>query len=93
VDTPKTRAERRDLPLPGDLTAALKTWRANLGAALGFQTITTESYVFVDEAGIPIRPEWYSDEWVRLSDNLAPQSVEQSLSGGKIVTSPRWESA
>jgi integrase len=62
----KTSRGTRTLPLSGDALDALKAWRAAVAGDLGLQVVTGERFVFVDQGGTPIRPEWYSDEWMRL---------------------------
>ena len=66
IGSTKTRAGRRDLPLPDDLHTALKGWRSTIASELGLQAVSPERFIFVDEFGVPIRAEWYSDEWMRL---------------------------
>ncbi len=66
VGRSKTERGTRKLPLPADLRDGLRAWRRNLATELGVQAVASECFVFVDSGGTPIRPEWYSDEWVRL---------------------------
>lgn len=66
VDKSKTERGTRTLPLPDDLLAAVRAWRAKIAGDLGVQVVGADRFVFVDEGGTPVRPEWYSDEWMRL---------------------------
>lgn len=66
VGKTKTARGTRTLPLPADLVAALRSWRAKVARDLGVQVVRGDRFVFVDQGGTPIRPEWYSDEWMRL---------------------------
>ncbi len=49
-----------------DLLTALQAWRTALAGELGVQAVAGDRFMFVDEGGTEIRPEWYSDEWGRL---------------------------
>ncbi|MFJ9370954.1 site-specific integrase [Nocardia sp. NPDC101769] len=66
---PKSRRSRRDLPPPAELAAALrglkKVQRAEC-LALGIPW-SDDRLIVVDEAGAPLRPERYSDEFQRIS--------------------------
>jgi integrase len=79
VEEPKTRNGKRTLPLDEDLVSALTemrkrqaresqdvgpAYRAGL-TALGWYTPGDE-YVVTDELGLPVHPEWYSDEFAHL---------------------------
>jgi integrase len=79
VEEPKTRNGKRTLPLDEDLVSALTemrkrqaresqdvgpAYRAGL-TALGWSTPGDE-YVVTDELGLPVHPEWYSDEFAHL---------------------------
>ena len=66
LTAPKTRRGARTLPLTPDMAAGLRAWRSHLAETLGIIAVGPDAFVVVDEAGRPIRPEWYSDEWVRL---------------------------
>lgn len=66
VAGPKTQRGKRVLPLSPDLLAAVRSWRATLANEFGVQVLSADRFLFVDECGIPIRPERYSDEWGRL---------------------------
>lgn len=62
VTPPKTRNGRRDLPLPADVLEVLRRVRNLQAQALGFGHVRS-GYLAVNEVGLPIRPEVYSDEW------------------------------
>lgn len=65
---PKSRRSRRDLPLPADVTEALrrlKTAQLREALALGVSW-SDDRLVAVREDGEPLRPEWYSDEFHRI---------------------------
>jgi integrase len=78
IEEPKSRNGKRTLPLDGELVAALATLRkrqldesAAAGAAYrsglaGLDWYRGGEYVITDEAGTPVHPEWYSDEFGRL---------------------------
>ncbi len=78
VEEPKSRNGKRTLPLDGELVAALTTLRrrqldesAAAGAAYRSGLASLDwyrggEYVIIDEAGSPVHPEWYSDEFGRL---------------------------
>jgi len=68
---PKSRRSARTLPLLGPVTAALEALyavqaaeRAAAGGAC--RADVDGSYVAADEAGEPLHPAWYSDEFARL---------------------------
>ncbi len=65
---PKSRRSRRDLPLPADVTEALRALRQRQRAealALGVGW-SDDRLVAVHEDGTPLRPESYTDEFQRL---------------------------
>ncbi|WP_406238521.1 tyrosine-type recombinase/integrase [Nocardia sp. NBC_01009] len=67
-NVPKSRRSRRDLPPPADLAEALDKLKALQQAectALGTPW-TDDRLIAVDETGVPIRPEYYSDMFQRL---------------------------
>jgi len=78
IEEPKSRNGKRTLPLDGELVAALTTLRrrqldesAAAGAAYRSGLASLDwyqrgEYVITDEAGMPVHPEWYSDEFGRL---------------------------
>ncbi|KZM68672.1 site-specific integrase [Nocardia terpenica] len=66
---PKSRRSRRDLPPPADLAdalRALKTLQKAECLALGIPW-SDDRLIAVHEDGTPVRPEWYSDEFQRIS--------------------------
>jgi len=78
IEDPKSRNGHRTLPLDDALVAALIALRkrqmresATAGAAYqadlsGLGWYEGGEYVVTDELGMPVHPEWYSDEFVRL---------------------------
>ena len=78
IEEPKSRNGKRTLPLDGELVAALTALRKRrldestiIGAAYraglsGLDWYQGGEYVITDEAGTPVHPEWYSDEFGRL---------------------------
>jgi integrase len=78
IDEPKSRNGKRTLPLDGDLVAALTSLRKrqldeSIIAGAAYRSRLAEldwyqggEYVITDEAGTPVHPEWYSDEFGRL---------------------------
>jgi len=78
IEEPKSRNGKRTLPLDDELVAALTVLRkrqldesAAAGAAYrsglaGLDWYRGGEYVITDEAGTPVHPEWYSDEFGRL---------------------------
>lgn len=68
TNEPKSKRGRRTVPLPAETAAQLRQFR-NLQRqerlALGG---ASESLVAVDAASRPLRPEWYSHEFHRISD-------------------------
>ncbi|WP_280364028.1 site-specific integrase [Nocardia wallacei] len=66
---PKSRRSRRDLPPPADLADTLRTLKTLQKAeclALGIPW-SDDRLIAVHEDGTPVRPEWYSDEFQRIS--------------------------
>ena len=66
---PKTRNGVGTLPLDGDLLVALRALRAQqarerLAAGEAYES---SGLVVVGELGRPVHPEWYSDEFGRIS--------------------------
>ena len=66
---PKTKLSFRSLPLTVEMVEAIRALRVELSGSFGLAAIRPEAFVFVTEAGEPIRPELLSDEWVRLCHN------------------------
>ena len=65
VGEPKTSNGYRTLPLPSPILEALKRLRAVQMRDLGLGQVR-DSFVAVNAAGQPLRPEVYSDEWRQL---------------------------
>jgi hypothetical protein len=75
IEEPKSRNGKRTLPLDGELVTALTALRklqmdesTIAGAAYqsglaGLDWYQSGEYVITDEAGTPVHPEWYSDEF------------------------------
>jgi integrase len=69
VEEPKSHSGRRSLPLDDALVTALKALRARQAAerlAAG-EAYELTGYVAADELGRPVHPEWYTDEFHRVS--------------------------
>jgi integrase len=78
IEEPKSRNGRRTLPLDAELVAALTALRKRqleestiAGTAYGSGVAELDwyrggEYVITDQAGTPVHPEWYSDEFRRL---------------------------
>jgi integrase len=79
VEQPKSRNGTRALPLDDALVAALIKLRKrqaaeSAAAATAYQAglaaldwyIPGDEYLITDELGVPVHPEWYSDEFARL---------------------------
>ncbi len=62
----KSEAGERSLPLGPDQVEAFRKWRTLLASEFGTGSVAETAFVAVDEAGIPIGPDEYSDEWRRL---------------------------
>lgn len=70
LKAPKTDRGRRTLPLDPQAIAAFTDYRLRLledSLAFGAAYDTSHDLVVVDEAGRPLRPEFYSDEFKRLA--------------------------
>ena len=44
----------------------MRTWRSEIAGSLGISAVSGDRFVIVNAGGEPVRPEAYSDEWVRL---------------------------
>jgi integrase len=78
LEEPKSRNGKRTLPLDAELVAALTALRkrqleesAIAGTAYGSGVAELDwyrggEYLITDQAGTPVHPEWYSDEFRRL---------------------------
>lgn len=74
---PKSRRSRRNLPPPADLAEALNMLKALQKAecsALGIPW-SDDRLIAVDEAGEPIRPEYYSDTFQRLRERAGLRRI------------------
>ena len=75
---PKSQRSRRDLPLPAELTEALRALRTRQqteAMELG-RGWSDDRLVAVDEAGTPLRPESYTDEFQRLRARAALRRIK-----------------
>ena len=78
VDTPKTAAGHRSIPLDAVTVAAMKAHRAKQAEQrlmLGLGKPSTDDYVFCDPTGVPLHPERVSKvfaQQVRALDGLTP---------------------
>jgi len=62
VSAPKTEAGRRNVPLDSTLVAMLRAWKTRQGAerlSVG-EGYEHSGYVFTDEVGRPLNPEYFS---------------------------------
>ena len=79
IEPPKSRNGKRTLPLDAALVGALTALRRHTaeesqaaGTAYGAALAdldwyrSGDQYVITDELGVPVHPEWYSDEFARL---------------------------
>jgi integrase len=78
IEEPKSRNGKRTLPLDDELVAALTALRSrqmddSTAAGIAYQAglagldwYQGGEYVVTDELGLPVHPEWYSDEFGRL---------------------------
>jgi integrase len=69
IEPPKSRNGNRTLPLDDELVAALKALKARqarerLAAGPAYERT---GYVAADELGRPVHPEWYTDEFHRVT--------------------------
>lgn len=62
----KSEAGLRSLPLSPDQVEAFRRWRNTLVSTFGTGAVSESAFVAVDEAGMPIGPDEYSDAWRRL---------------------------
>ena len=77
VEPPKSRNGARTLPLDDELVTALKTLKARQAAerlAAG-PAYERTGYVAADELGRPVHPEWYTDEFHRVSDRAQVRRI------------------
>ena len=74
---PKSRRSARELPLLGELAAALRTLKIKQKAetfALGVEW-TDDRLIAVHEDTTPVRHEWYSDEFQRLRKRVGLREI------------------
>jgi len=77
TEPPKSRNGARSLPLDDALVAALKALKARQAAerlAAG-EAYERSGYVAADELGRPVHPEWYTDEFHRVSDRAQVRRI------------------
>jgi integrase len=75
---PKSRRSRRDLPLPADVTEALRTLRhcqQTEAMELG-RGWSDDRLVAVHQDGTPLRPESYTDEFQRLRTRVGLRRIK-----------------
>ena len=85
---PKTKRGRRDLPLPPDVLAALRALRDRQVAAFGLGHVRT-GYLAIDELGVPLRPERWSDMWRTHCKAAGVEAVTLHAARHSSVTSMR----
>lgn len=74
---PKSRRSRRELPLPADVTEALRSLKTHQRAealALGVAW-SDDRLVAVSEDGTPLRPDAYTDEFHRLRERAGLRRI------------------
>jgi integrase len=77
TEAPKSRSGARTLPLDDALATALKALKARQAAerlAAG-PAYERTGYVAADELGRPVHPEWYTDEFHRVSDRTGVRRI------------------
>jgi integrase len=77
TEPPKSRSGARTLPLDDALVTALRTLKARQAAerlAAG-PAYERTGYVAADELGRPVHPEWYTDEFHRVSDRAEVRRI------------------
>lgn len=89
VDDPKSRARRRAVPVeqmhPGTVGALRELWAQQArDQAVAGSAYVGSGMLVVDSIGRPVRPEWYSDEFRRVSaaagvPSITLHSVRHSL--------------
>jgi integrase len=84
----KTRRGTRTLPLPADVLAALRKLRESQAGAFGFEHVRS-GYLAVNEAGVPYRPERWSDMWRELCAAAGVQAVTLHAARHSSVTAMR----
>ena len=73
----KSRSGARSLPLDDALVAALKALKARQATELlaAGPAYERSGYVAADELGRPVHPEWYTDEFRRVSDRAKVRRI------------------
>jgi integrase len=101
IEEPKSRNGKRTLPLDGELVAALTALRKRqleestiAGAAYRSGLAELDwyqggEYVITDEAGTPVHPEWYSDEFGRLLRRAGLRRITLHDSRHTTLTLPK----
>jgi integrase len=77
IAPPKSRNGLRELPLDATVASALRALKVAQAAeklAAG-EAFVDSGYVVVDELGEPVHPEWYSDEFRRLSKRAGVKTI------------------
>jgi integrase len=77
TEPPKSRSGARSLPLDAALVATLKALKARQAAerlAAG-PAYERTGFVAADELGRPVHPEWYTDEFHRVSDRAGVRRI------------------
>jgi integrase len=77
IEEPKSRNGIRTLPLDDGLVSSLKAMKAQQAAerlAAG-PAYERTGYVAADELGHPVHPEWYTDEFHRVSDRAKVRRI------------------
>jgi integrase len=73
---PKSQRSRRDLPMPPELTEALRALKlTRKQEALALGVTWTPGLIAVHADGTPVRPEWYSDEFHRLRERAGLRRI------------------
>jgi integrase len=77
TDEPKSARSRRDLPMPPELTEALRTLKTRqkkeaMELGTGWDD---ERHIAVREDGQEIAPEWFSDEFHRLRERAGLRRI------------------
>ena len=74
---PKTDAGKRRIPLDDHLAARLRSHRARQGQErwAAAEAWTDDGYVFTDELGVPLHPEYFSTRFETLSDRAGLRRI------------------
>ena len=76
----------RTLPLPDDLAGLVRSLRSRLADELGLMAVKPDAAVAVDQAGRPLHPDAYSDEWLRMVKRAGVRSVTIKSARASSVT-------